>query len=220
MRMNQDKTAYDEKLKAEERLSKMSEKDAAKERERMANLAKLQASNGKNDTGPSLYEQQLTQTSVDAGLTEADKKRDFGVKEGTSDSWDDSNTAPQVEKKDKKDLPKAASGGLFNGPREGYNVILHGNEMVIPMDKMDKVSKQELPQSIVSDQMKAMSGMVDNKSSGAIITVADQSKILVQEMQALNKHTGEMLRYMKETADHAKQNVNATKALHGNLFPN
>jgi hypothetical protein len=38
------------------------------------------------------------------------------------------------------------------------------------------------------------------------------------ELETLNKNTIEMLRYMKETADYAKKNVDATKGLSGDLF--
>jgi len=40
-----------------------------------------------------------------------------------------------------KELPKAASGGIFKGPKSGYPVELHGEEMVVPLtgEKFDKL---------------------------------------------------------------------------------
>ena len=38
------------------------------------------------------------------------------------------------------------------------------------------------------------------------------------ELKLLNKQTAEMIKYIKEGADHAKQNVSATKSLNGDLF--
>ena len=38
------------------------------------------------------------------------------------------------------------------------------------------------------------------------------------ELKLLNKQTAEMLKYLKESTDHAKQNVSATKSLNGDLF--
>ena len=32
------------------------------------------------------------------------------------------------------DIPQAETGGVFSGPDSGYPVMLHGNEMVIPLD--------------------------------------------------------------------------------------
>ena len=32
------------------------------------------------------------------------------------------------------DMPQAETGGVFSGPDSGYPVMLHGNEMVIPLD--------------------------------------------------------------------------------------
>lgn len=50
------------------------------------------------------------------------------------------------------ETPKAAQGGVFTGPKSGYPVTLHGNELVIPDFKipnmksaMEQVTKQELP---------------------------------------------------------------------------
>ena len=43
-------------------------------------------------------------------------------------------------------------------------------------------------------------------------------KTLQTELQMLNKQTAEMLRYIKETTDYTRRNVDATRALGGNLF--
>jgi hypothetical protein len=47
---------------------------------------------------------------------------------------------------------------------------------------------------------------------------AEQGKNLVTELQLLNKQTADMLKYIRDTADHAKNTVDATKALNGNIF--
>lgn len=88
-------------------------------------------------------------------------------------------------------LPKADSGGKFKGPDSGYPVMLHGEETVVP----DKVSKESLP----------------SLGDSAI-------ESLKSELQMLNKMTGEMLFYLKETADYSRRNVDATKSLSGDMF--
>ena len=41
---------------------------------------------------------------------------------------------------------------------------------------------------------------------------------LVKEIETLNKNTIEMLKQLKEIADHTRQGVSATKSLGGDLF--
>jgi hypothetical protein len=41
---------------------------------------------------------------------------------------------------------------------------------------------------------------------------------LQSELSTLNKQTADMIRYLKETAEYSKRNVDATKSLSGNLF--
>jgi len=57
----------------------------------------------------------------------------------------------------------------------------------------------------------------------AVVTPEQMSGIinnsLVGEVQMLNRLTAEVLRYAKETADHARRNVDATQGLSGNVFP-
>jgi hypothetical protein len=60
---------------------------------------------------------------------------DYGVKEGLTDE--------DVKKSEKKDLPQAAFGGLFSGPKSGYPVMLHGEEAVVPMGGLGKKSPLE-----------------------------------------------------------------------------
>ena len=45
------------------------------------------------------------------------------------------------------------------------------------------------------------------------------TEILQSEMQTLNKTMSEMLKSMKDTAEYARRNVDATRSLSGNLFP-
>ena len=44
-----------------------------------------------------------------------------------------------------KDLPQASQGGMFSGPKSGYPVELHGDEIVAPMELLKGIIKQELP---------------------------------------------------------------------------
>lgn len=106
---------------------------------------------------------------------------------------------------------QAATGGFFAGPRSGYNVQLHGKELVVPMNNDEQVSKSAIAPGGMSQesQQQAMNDM-SPASAG--------TELLLSELQTLNKNTEELLRWTKESADHARQNVDATKSLTGNLF--
>lgn len=47
----------------------------------------------------------------------------------------------------KSDIPKAQRGGVFEGPDSGYLVELHGNETVIPNDKIASIAKTSIESS-------------------------------------------------------------------------
>jgi Tfp pilus assembly protein PilP len=47
--------------------------------------------------------------------------------------------------------PQARNGGIFKGPTTGYNVELHGEEAVVPMNGGKNVTKQALPMGMGND---------------------------------------------------------------------
>lgn len=51
----------------------------------------------------------------------------------------------------KDDIPKAQTGGVFEGPDTGYLVELHGNETVVPTEKIASIAKQ--PVKLFSNDM-------------------------------------------------------------------
>lgn len=59
-----------------------------------------------------------------------------------SNNWN-KQEAENTAKKPIPSVAKANGGGIFSGPKEGYAVQLHGEEMVVPIGK--DVSKKELP---------------------------------------------------------------------------
>ncbi len=93
--------------------------------------------------------------------------------------------------------PKAAIGGIFSGPTSGYPIIAHGTEAVVPIKSGNG-----------ADAAKALGNVAGGSSEN-----------LVAYLQTLNSISAEMLRYMKETADYTRRNVDATRSLNGNLFP-
>jgi len=92
-------------------------------------------------------------------------------------------------RKELNSLPKAANGGVFDGPESGYNVELHGKEKVVPIK--------------------------DDLSSSPPTKFEEN---LLVELQQLNKQTAQMLSYMRETNDFTRRNLDAIRGLNGNLL--
>jgi hypothetical protein len=95
------------------------------------------------------------------------------------------------------DYPMAATGGIFSGPKSGYPIIAHGTEAIVPLNK-----------GTGSDALQALGGGMGGSSENVAVY-----------LQTLNNVSMEMLKYMKETAEYTRRNVDATKQLGGNLFP-
>ncbi len=95
-------------------------------------------------------------------------------------------------------VPMAATGGIFSGPSSGYPIIAHGTEAIVPIKQGSGADAAQL----VAQTM----GSTANEN-------------LASQLQTLNTISMEMLRYMKDTAEQARRNVEATKNLSGNLYP-
>jgi hypothetical protein len=54
-------------------------------------------------------------------------------------------------------MPAARTGGIFKGPSTGYNVELHGEEAVVPMN--DGVNKQALNTSVFNQDTQLLDGI-------------------------------------------------------------
>lgn len=92
------------------------------------------------------------------------------------------------------DIPAFANGGIVTKPTLGLIGEGKSAEAVIPLDKLETML------------------------STAMSTNTSKQEILAKELETLNKQTAEVIRYLRETADYTKQNVDATKSLNGDLF--
>lgn len=95
-------------------------------------------------------------------------------------------------------IPAAATGGIFDGPKSGYPAILHGTEAVIPLQK-----------GTGSDAAQTVAATLSGENSSNLGTY----------LETLNNTSMEMLRYLKDSAENTRRNVEATKNLSGNLYP-
>jgi hypothetical protein len=74
---------------------------------------------------------------------------------------------------------QARTGGIFKGPSTGYNVELHGDEAVIPMN--DGVSKQAMNNSMFNQDDNAMQMVAD-----VLSTIADQNNEIINLLSDAN----------------------------------
>ncbi len=74
------------------------------------------------------------------------KNKDFGYKQSNWNAGDFANEyllgIPPGGKLD-KDIPKMRNGGIVDGPKSGYPAILHGREMVIPLEKLSQNPRRQ-----------------------------------------------------------------------------
>ena len=91
------------------------------------------------------------------------------------------------------------TGKLFENFGSGTPVTLHGIESVSTPEQIG-----EIVSNAVSASQAASADSMSNK--------------LDDQLNRLNTLTAELLKYMKETTEYAKRNVDATKALNRNLF--
>jgi hypothetical protein len=153
-----------------------------------------------------------------------------------------SGETTQVAKLDKEKIPKAQTGGVFSGPDTGYFVQLHGDETVVPSDKLLQVKKQELgidigPGNIndtassitdsLSDKFKQLSSGNENMVKDAIINMKDELKNSMQQMirqvtedrQTINMSSNEeILLKMAESMNQLVDKVSESNSIQGKLL--
>jgi len=126
---------------------------------------------------------------------------------GTKLAKSNDPAAQAVEKKETDSkIPKAADGGFFEGPKEGFPVMLHGAEAVIPMDVLKSMTKSVLP-----DFMSKMPNM------GDLGTKIDQMKQDPKAaMDSMTKSLGDGLKSVTSGAGNAASNLFGTPGPGGN----
>jgi len=111
--------------------------------------------------------------------------------------------------------PMSGASDIFKNISSKASQLWNGTES----DK-GKDTKAPSFDDMVNNFSKSIQEKVTNVTTNLTTShmTAEQGKSLVAELQTLNKQTADMLKYIRDTADHAKNTVDATKALNGNLF--
>lgn len=140
--------------------------------------------------------------------------------------------------------PAAANGAILSGPKSGFDAILHGTEAVVPLPDGRKIPVQldmSMPSAMKFDRPDTASLVAElQKMTKTQVTplealqqsieeffnptdketpVDDTGKILVTELQTLNKQTAEMLAYVRDSAESNRRSIDALRGLSGNLYP-
>jgi predicted chitinase len=92
----------------------------------------------------------------------------------------------------KSDIPKAQKGGVFEGPETGYIVELHGNETVIPTDKIESLAKKELA------SFSKMAGNVTTGGDTNEIPAIDTTAIAKKSVKLFSEEMGPTFAGMNE----------------------
>lgn len=99
-------------------------------------------------------------------------------------------------------LPQAAAGGLFNGPKSGYPVMLHGNEMVIPMPDTKSLEVKKTELSEVSQEINNNTTTKNN-----ISTQDNSSQILADLYTMMAEKLDNLILSIEDGNDHTEKLV-------------
>ena len=103
----------------------------------------------------------------------------------------------------KSEMPTAATGGMFSGSSEGYPVMLHGNEMVIPMPdtKSLETKKTELSEvtnnsSITQNEQTVSQSNQSMEPLFAMIQMMEEKfDTMIDALENGNDHTEKLVRF-------------------------
>ena len=93
------------------------------------------------------------------------------------------------------------------------------------MSSANNATSKDSPMDRIKDMLSSLPMVGAAKQAGGAVSSAfgniggsKTTELLSKEIETLNKNTIEMLKQLKEIADHTRQGVSATKSLGGNLF--
>lgn len=104
-------------------------------------------------------------------------------------------------------LPQASGGGIFEGPKSGYPVMLHGKEAVVPMPNiqnfMDDIKKESLASLDTNNQANKQAPItmptIDFSGLEKIMAEVMVSKFedMIRQLEASNDTLGDILKHAK-----------------------
>jgi hypothetical protein len=120
-------------------------------------------------------------------------------------------------------IPAALAGGVY-GLYKSFGTLLggKGNEIAKPKAVGEATAAEQAANKATEQSANkatlAAEPPVTNDSQ-LLRTTEGSVEIMIKQVERLNLQTSDMVRYLKETAENTRRNVEATKQLSGNLFP-
>jgi hypothetical protein len=104
---------------------------------------------------------------------------------------------------------QAETGGIFDGPKTGYPVVLHGNEAVIPMPNL-----QDFTESVRKENLGALKGMDTGNKESVIQKVESgiNPELMQSMMTMMASKFDEMIRHLDNSHSTQQQILTYTKA--------
>jgi flagellum-specific peptidoglycan hydrolase FlgJ len=104
-------------------------------------------------------------------------------------------------------LPQASGGGIFEGPKSGYPVMLHGKEAVVPMPNiqnfMDDIKKESLASLDANNQANKQPSItmpkIDFSGLEQIMseTLVSKFEDMISQLETANDKLGDILKHAK-----------------------
>ena len=158
---------------------------------------KLPTSNANLPMIPAMASAASTKTLEDLAMAEAKK---FGRAKPNIDDKETAQALYEEQQAKLKSAPKAAVGGIFDGPKSGYPVELHGKEMITPLGSGMKTASLDDSNSAARDEelekeIEAITKLKDSlKESDMMFTKLSGSvmKLNKIEEEKIEKHEEEV----------------------------
>jgi hypothetical protein len=109
-----------------------------------------------------------------------------------------------------------STGKLFENFGNSSLLEAHGYEAIMTPAQLGDLLKSERTET--AKEIVPMVTQPNDDETRSRKESLEQGKTLVTEIQTLNKQTADMIRYLRETSDHTRKNLDAIRGLNGNLF--
>jgi hypothetical protein len=109
-----------------------------------------------------------------------------------------------------------STGNLFENFGNSSLIEAHGYEAVMTPAQLGDLLKSERTETAKAIAPTIASPNTDDDR--LVKSSIEQGKTLVAELQTLNKQTADMMRYIRDTSEYTRKNLDAIRGLNGNLF--
>jgi LAS superfamily LD-carboxypeptidase LdcB len=110
---------------------------------------------------------------------------------------------------------QARDGGVFNGPKSGYNVTLHGNEAVIPLKSGAVPINLEMPdvKNMFEGIMQSMQSMKDAPEREVTAVASSDNRAMTELANVMREQTAELINAMSEMIREQKNSTSVQERI-------